>query len=114
MFHSHFTTDHLSVLRTTAYNFLGAKTANPSLPTYRCQQPEILTDIARLVPIHLDRQFPLSARMPWDTDARNVLNTMEQNWNNVSISTRSTLTLFRRAVDRCPSGCEQVLEATLI
>jgi hypothetical protein len=47
--------------------------------------------------------------MPWDTDERNVFKTMEQNWNNVSISTRSSLALFGGMLI---VGREQVLEAT--
>jgi hypothetical protein len=73
-----------------------------------------VTGLARLAPIDLDLQLPLLAKMPWDTDARKVLNTIQQNWKNVSISTHPCLTPFRRAVhvDHCRSGCEQALDAT--
>jgi hypothetical protein len=50
-----------------------------------------LVDFVRLpvASIDLHLQLPLLARMPWDTDERNVLNSMEQSWRNVSISTCS-------------------------
>jgi hypothetical protein len=42
----------------------------------------------------LGLQPPLLAIMPWDTDALNVINTMEQKWKNVSISACSHFGTF--------------------